>query len=354
MKATISGIDIKGVLGIVPDNISYFDDEVGNYQSDESSNNKLKKLMGYEKHHVVSSDTCVSDLAVKGFLHLFNTQQFSSNDISGLFLITQTPDYIIPSTSSVLHGALELNESCYCIDINDGCNGYIKGLYEAASYLSNTNNRFAVVVAGDVLSRRVSQKDRNSYPLVGDAVTITLLENTGSTNNISSEIYNSGAGHQALMIPAGGMRLKSSLKTSTPTVDSEGNIRSLDDLVMKGRDVFTFTQTTVVKFLEKFINKHKDYSDYYFLHQANKFILERIATITGLDKSKVPTNIVSEYGNSSSATIPMTICSKFSDSDLSKLNSNVTLCGFGVGLSWGAIATSINSLNFCQIIKYEE
>ena len=49
------------------------------------------------------------------------------------------------------------------------------------------------------------------------------------------------------MIPAGGAKLMSDKNTAKPYKDNEGNIRSLDNLKMNGRDVFAFTQTTGAK-----------------------------------------------------------------------------------------------------------
>ena len=129
MNSNLSNIAITYLLGLVPKNISYYEDEIINYTHSKESSLKLKKLMGYGEHRVVKEQTCLSDMAMAAFEHLVSTG-FDPATIDALVLVTQTPDYIIPSTSSVLHGLYGLKTDCYCVDINDGCTGYLKGLFE--------------------------------------------------------------------------------------------------------------------------------------------------------------------------------------------------------------------------------
>ena len=54
-----------------------------------------------------------------------------------------------------------------------------------------------------------------------------------------------------------------------------------------------------------------------------------------IDKEKTPSSI-ENFGNTNGASIPMTIVQTFLDNQLEK-DLNVIMCGFGVGLSWGAV-----------------
>jgi 3-oxoacyl-[acyl-carrier-protein] synthase-3 len=356
MQADISNLAITRLIGVIPKNISYFDDEITNYSHDKESSAKLKKVMGYNQHRVVSGDSTVSDLAAAGFKELVS-ESLSAESIDALIVVTQTPDYQIPSTSAVLHGVLGLKQACYCVDINDGCTGFIKGLFEASSLLKNSTARRVLLVTGDVLSRKVSTKDRNSYPLIGDAVTLCVLDliDPAETEDIKSplEMFFDGTGALALNIPAGGCRLPSSEQTRIESSDEEGNIRSAENLVMQGRDVFTFTQTTVINFLTDFRNRHcKNLPAMYFFHQANLFILDRLRKALKVSETELPTDVIAHYGNSSSATIPMAILLSFKDMK-ERYNKPVMLAGFGVGLSWGAALTHLDKLEFCKLIEGE-
>jgi 3-oxoacyl-[acyl-carrier-protein] synthase-3 len=257
-------------------------------------------------------------------------------EIAGLFFVSQTPDYVTPPTSSVLHGKFNLLHDTYCVDINDGCNGYIKGLFEALSFLSSTNADCAVLVAGDVLSPLVSRRDRNSFPLVGDAATVTVIRRNKAWvgEKISISIRNDGAGYDKLIIPAGGGR-KKLFGSEADELDSEGNWRSVRDLRMNGRDVFAFTQTIVPTFLKEIMELDRLQIadiDRFYLHQANSFIVDRLRKKFGVSSEQMPDRVVRKYGNSSSGTIPMLIASEPKSVEV----RHCLLSGFGVGLSWGA------------------
>lgn len=355
MRTDISNLSITKLVGVVPKNISYFDNEISNYSHDKDSSAKLKKVMGYNQHHIVVKNSTVSDMAVEGFEQLL-LDNITPESIDALIVVTQTPDYQIPSTSSLLHGRFGLRRSCYCVDINDGCTGFIKGLFEASSFFRNTEAKRVLLITGDVLSRKVSPKDRNSFPLVGDAVTLCVIDLALSESNMSSplEIYFDGKGALSLNIPAGGSKLPPSDQTRILCEDEEGNIRSLENLVMQGRDVFTFTQTTVIDFLLKFRDSNcNELPAMYFFHQANLFILDRLRKALKVDANLLPTDVISLYGNSSSATIPMAIVLSFRDKQFICEGKQFMLAGFGVGLSWGAALVKLDKLNFCKLIEGE-
>lgn len=353
MQADIGNLAITNLVGVVPKNISYFDNEIENYSHDAESSAKLKKVMGYNQHRVVFKDSTISDMAFAGFKEL-TSEGVLPESIDALVVVTQTPDYNIPATSAVLHGLFGLKQDCYCVDINDGCTGFIKGLFEASSLLRNSTARRILLISGDVLSRKVSKKDRNSYPLVGDAVTLCVLDVAEQGIKIEAplEMFFDGRGALALNIPAGGCRLPCSNETTVEKADEEGNIRNLEQLVMQGRDVFTFTQTTVINFLSEFRSRHcKEFPAMYFFHQANLFILDRLRKALKISETELPTDVITQYGNSSSATIPMAILLAHKNVKDRILGKQVLLSGFGVGLSWGAALVNLDKLEFCKIIE---
>ena len=84
-------------------------------------------------------------------------------------------------------------------------------------------------------------------------------------------------------------------------------------------------------------------------HQPNKFMLNKLADRLGIDRYKLPSNIVENFGNSSGVTIPLNITYNISN----KLCSNkykFCLSGFGVGLTWAAMMIDMENLKFCEII----
>ena len=92
------------------------------------------------------------------------------------------------------------------------------------SFLESTKSNKVLLITGDVLSRRVSRKDRNSFPLIGDAATVSIIKRSIKKDAvIKIKIQNDGKGFDKLMIPAGGAKLMSDKNTAKPYKDNEGN-----------------------------------------------------------------------------------------------------------------------------------
>jgi len=359
MKARFGHVRIAGVLGVVPARVSHFDDELTNFSQPLANSRKLKLAMGYDQHRVADAGTTMSDLACHGLRHLVDSGGIDPATIDAIFFVSQTPDYAIPATSAVIHGRFAFAQDAYCVDINDGCCGYIKGLYEAAAFLQTTGAARALLIAGDVLSPKVSPHDRNSYPLVGDAATITLLERTEAPSTLEIEMRTDGSGWDKLMVPAGGARLPASNATAALTEDEDGNRRALEHLVMQGREVFAFTQTVVPDFILDFLGRRQlapTDLDLLLLHQANAFILDRLRTKLGVGKEQLPDEVIRKYGNSSSGTIPMAIVLACRDGRSGRSGRDAPrqalACGFGVGLAWGAALFALDGLDFCALLEH--
>lgn len=356
MRLSFKNKKISGILVVVPANVALFEDEMGNYEFSIETSIKLKETMGYNQHRIVAGNVCVSDLCVFGLNWIFEKGLLKKEDIDALILVTETPDYIIPPTSNVIQGELGLKEDMICMDINQGCAGYEIGLIQAFMLLEQDTINKVVLLNAEVMSRKVSKRDRNSFPLSGDGASITIVEKSSSPSNIFAEIKMDGSGAFAIQIPAGGMRLPSSPATCIEQKDDAGNWRSLDNLVMKGDEVFMFVQKKVPPLIEEvceFSGMPKDEIDYFMFHQPNKFMLRKLARKLKIPEAKLPTNIVENFGNSSGVTVPLNIAFNIGER-LEKEEFKMCLAGFGIGLVWGAIIMDMGPLDFCNLIEYQE
>ncbi len=328
---------------------------MGNYTASTARMKRMKEVMGYGEHRIVKPDTCVSDMAVFGAEQLFSRGLVKKDEIGALLLVTDSPDYFLPPTSNIIQGRLGLSEGVYCLDMIQGCSGYVIGLLQAFQLLEQLEDKKVLLIVGTTLSRKVSPKDRKTYPLAGDAVSISIVENCADdAEPIFAEMRMDGTRADALMIPAGGFRTPCSPETAIEHEDEDGNIRSLNNIVMKGGEVFNFMQIDVPPLIEDILRtagKTKEEIDWFLFHQPNKFMVEKLADGLEIPREKLPSNIVSHFGNSSGATIPTNIC--FNLADKIRENSfDVCLSGFGVGLAWGAISMKLGPLRFCEFAEY--
>jgi 3-oxoacyl-[acyl-carrier-protein] synthase III len=352
MNFTFRNKSITGILTILPDNLVKFEEEMGNYSSSIAKSLKLKLAMGYNTHRIVKPDTSVSDLSIAGLNYLFEKQYIRKEDIDALILVTQSPDYFMPPTSNVIQGRLGLKHDTFCIDINQGCAGYIIGLFQAFMLLENEEIKKVAMINADILSRKVSKRDRNSNPLIGDGASITIVTGTESSENILGSLKMDGSGHDALIIPAGGFKMPSNEKTAELKEDSAGNFRSLDNLVMKGDEVFNFVQREVPPMVEELLKRAGctiDEVDYFMFHQPNKFMLNKLADKLNIPREKMPDNVVENFGNASGVSIPTAISYNLGDR-LKSESLYICMAGFGVGLTWASLLMRLENLQFNEII----
>ncbi|HEV2435679.1 MAG TPA: ketoacyl-ACP synthase III [Verrucomicrobiae bacterium] len=345
---------ISGLLAMVPANERSFVEEMKNFNFPESRSLKLKEVMGYDKHRIVEPGVCVSDLAVFGLEHLFRNGLLRREDIDVLILITQSPDYFMPPTSNVIQGRLGLKHDMFCLDINQGCAGFIIGLIQAFMFLEQGSVKKAVLINADVLSRKTSPRDRNSYPLVGDAASITIVERDEDDSLIHANLKMDGSRNEALMIPAGGFHLPSTAETAVLEDVGDNNLRAKDHLRMDGSAVFNFVQVDVPPLIESLLGRagvSMDSVDYFLFHQPNRFMLQKLADKMKVPYSRMPMNVVEHFGNSSGVTIPIAITSNLAD-PLRRGTYQVCLAGYGVGLTWSSMLMRLGNLNFCEMINY--
>jgi 3-oxoacyl-[acyl-carrier-protein] synthase-3 len=353
MNITLTNKKISGILSVVPKNCVKFLDEINNYGFSREKSLKLQETIGLHERRIVVGNECGSDLCLFGIEYLLNNNLLTKDDIGALIYITQTPDHFMPPTSTILHGKLGLGRDVLCFDINQGCTGYLYGLLQAFMLLQLSDIGKVVLLNGDTLSRCTSPHDRNIYPLIGDAGTVTIVENTDDKNQIFLNMRTDGSRFDWLIIPAGAFRMPSTEQTRQVKVLPDGNQRSDEDFYMNGAGIFTFTQTDVaagIKDLFQFASMDMDEVDYFMFHQPNRFMLKKLAKKLGVPEEKMPNNTVEKFGNSSSACIPVTICHNAKDL-LLKERLRICMSGFGVGLSWGTLILDVGPLEFCEMIE---
>lgn len=354
MKYRFSDKAITGMAVIVPENERLFVDDMRQFNAPEARSRKLAMVMGYRAHRVAEEDVCASDLAEYGLRRLFEKDLLKPDEVDALVYITLSPDHFMPPTSCILHGKLGLKKDCFCLDIAQGCCGFVIGLLQAFQLLEQEGCRKVVVVNADVLSHKVSPKDRNSYPLIGDAATIAIVENRKGAGCVHADVRFDGTRAMALAIPAGGFRHPSSPETAVAVADAEGNERAPDNLVMDGTAVFNFVMADVPPMLADLAkDAETDFAgiDKFYFHQPNKFMLQKLAEKLDVPYAKMPNNVVENFGNSSGATIPAAMALNDAD-ELCHGIRRVCFSGFGVGLTYGGIVMNCGDFDFCETISY--
>ena len=342
-----SNVRIAGIAAGVPKQISNNLTEEKNISSDYSSEDFVKTTGVLTRH--MSDSLCTSDLCYEAAVKLIEELNWNKDEIQALVFVSQTADYILPATSCILQDRLGLSKECYATDCALGCSGWVYGLSQVLGLISTGEIKKAILLAGDAKARAKGIED----PLFGDAGTATAVEFCEGASDIQFHLGTDGSGFDAIIMPDGGSRNQVS-PASFEYEEIEGKQYHRLMTRMNGMDVFSFAISTAPKSVKRLAEHFGfDYqiADFFIFHQANKKINNMISKKLKLDESKVPLSL-SEYGNTSSASIPLTIVSQCRNT----LHNSAKLicCGFGVGLSWGTVAFDVDNIVIPDVVLVDE
>jgi 3-oxoacyl-[acyl-carrier-protein] synthase-3 len=332
----VPNINIAGISACVPE------DEYNNNDYDwvsEKERETLIKVIGVEKKHHAKKGTTTSDLCFVAANNLINELNWDRSEIDLLLFVSQSRDFILPATAGLLQEKLSLPKTCIAFDVSLGCSGYVYGLSVIGSMMATGIIKKGLLLTGDISTLNTSFKDKSAFPLFGDAGTATAIELKSDAKPMMFNLQTDGAGYDAIIIPDGGIRNFVDVDTSFDYKQiSEGIVRNKFNIAIDGIKVFNFSLREVKPNVNKLLQEYglsTDDIDYFVFHQANKLMNETIRKQLKLKPEKVPYSL-SEYGNTSSASIPLTIVTEL-NSVVKNSELALLLSGFGVGLSWGSV-----------------
>ena len=320
-QSQIPNCAVAGVATCVPsrqiDNLSL----EGDFPAAELR--KIVQLAGIRYRYVSTNGICTSDLCLASARQLLDKLDWAPESIDAIILVTQSPDYFLPSTASLLHRDLGLSTHCAAFDIGLGCSGYPYGLQMAAMML-NFGHKRILLCQGDTPSLFTDPEDRGTSLLFGDAGTTTALEANPGASPWFFNLQSDGRGFDQLIIPAGGFRTRHSDNPRDYCV------------AMNGAGLFNFTLERVPGLIADTLAQAQlevGGLDYYIFHQSNQFMMKHLAKKCGLPEARTPI-ILEQFGNTGGASVPLTLTQALPSERQRALKT--MLLGYGVGLSWGA------------------
>lgn len=348
----IPNVAIKGISACVPPKVEENRD-IPFYTPEEVE--KVIESTGVERKHIVSNGITGSDLCLKASEVLLERLGWERDSIDAIAYVTQTPDYTSPPTVFVMHDKLELSNDCLAIDLNHGCPGWVIGLASLSSLMSHGTIKRALLLDGDNITLSQYPLDRESRPLFGDCGTATALEYDESANSL---LFHSGTNSKdgvSLIRRKGAYRQPHTLETYKREIgmlSGELSVEETDD-TMDGMSVFSFGITMPPKSMKQLcteFNLNIEDIDKLLIHQANKFMINKIAKKMKVDLSKVP-SCLRDYGNTTSASIPLALVSQCAG-EYSNQRIRSLACGFGTGLAWASVYFETEKIVCPEVIIY--
>lgn len=335
-KLSINNVRIKGMAACVP-SIVERNIDLPIFSSRQEAE-KVIASTGIEYHRAVSDGVTASDLSVEAVNRLLSDLNWQSLDVDCLFYVCTSRDFIAPQTACILQDRLGLRNDCFVMDLPLGCSGWIYGMSVISSMMSHGTFKKGLLIAAETNTRNRSKNDRTVRPLFGDAATVTALEFDESAKPMDFMFGVDGSGYQAVWAKYGGIRFPADEVSVREEEIESGISRKGTDMVVNGMDVFAFAIKRPPKALKEMIEEFSidtESVDYLLLHQANKFIDEKIRKSLKFPPEKVP-YCLEEYGNVTSASIPLTMVSRLAE-PLQNQRCHLLACGFGVGLAWATM-----------------
>lgn len=356
MKAKFNQAAIKAVATCVPSYHINIDDELFRlYHGNKKRLELIKSTIGLNKRHIVRAYTSVSELIEVAALDVIANADIDKSKIDAIIVVTQTPDFFTPCTAAYLHGRLGLSQECAMFDVNQGCAGYIYGLWLSFMMIQSGSASNVLLCAGDTVSRMISQHDSNITPIIGDAGSVSLISRQDGANSYF-RLYSDGTKFDTIICPDGAFKKPRAEIFNDPEILKTTKDRNLSDFYMNGTAVFGFVMDKIPALIDKIIkdaNLDKDEIDYLLLHQANELMVSRVVKIAGFSLEKAPNDVTNFYGNLSCASIPAIFANNLSDK-VGKKPLKLVMAGFGVGLSWGACALEIDKIYAPKMLFLDE
>ena len=282
----------------------------------------IVKKTGIKKRFI--SKESILDMSVKAANKLFLKNNYKKENLDFLVLVTQSPDFPLPTTACVIQDKLGLKKECLSFDINQGCSGYIYGLAICSSLIQSGLAKSGILICSEKYSKYISKENRTCRTIFSDAASATIINST--KNNILGpfDFGTDGSGYNNLIVP-------------NKEIASQDSKYKEGEIYMSGSDVFLFTMSKIPKSINNLLNKAekkiKDI-DFFIFHQASKLVIDNLQKRLKIPHNKIYNNY-SEIGNTISSSIPIALDQAIKKK-LIKKNDTVMFIGFGVGYSWGA------------------
>lgn len=277
----------------------------------------IERRTGIRSRYWVEGGETLTELAAEAGRMALANAGIAHSEIGMVLLATSTPDHLLPPSAPLLAHKLGLT-GAGAIDLAGACSGFLYALV-MGNALVRTQGRAVLIVAANILSRRINRQERASAVMFGDAAGAIVLapSQEGLCKLVSSTLTSDGSHYDLIGIPA-----------------DETLMTMRDGRTMFAQAVKTMTECGNTILQQAHVASNA--INHFVPHQANARIFDVVAEQLQLSNA-VTARTISDYGNSSAATIPLSLSleqSAYRKGDL------ILLTAAGAGLTGGAALLS--------------
>lgn len=291
----------------------------------------VSETLGIRERHVCAPDESTADLAERAARRALEDAGVAAAEIDLLIVATDTPEFISPATSSVLHGRLgTLNAGTF--DINSGCAGYVTALDVAWKYIRADERYERVLVVGAyAMSKFLDYSDKKTATIFADGAGATVVERAASPGVLASELFADGRLSCGMGIFAGG-----TAEPITEAVLREGDRNRLRFVEKYPKEVNEEGWPRIARSVLDRTGRRVEDVDLWLWTQVNLSTIRIVMDKLGVPMERAHT-IMGKWGYTGAACLPMALddaarSGRLEDGDL------VMLTGSGAGLAMGCVA----------------
>ncbi|MFB9984484.1 beta-ketoacyl-ACP synthase III [Mesorhizobium kowhaii] len=293
----------------------------------------IERRTGIRSRFWATGEDTLSGLAVRAGEMALANAAIDRSDIGLLLLATSTPDHLLPPSAPLVAHKLGLGRAG-AIDLTGACAGFIYALMFADGF-TRLHGKATLVIAANILSRRINPAERASSVLFADAAGALVIGPCEDPDRgiLGASVDSDGSRYGLIQIPAGGSNIpfQSGLDLGqtrmTMTDGREVFARAVDMMTACSKDALAAARMRPQD-IHRFVP-----------HQANARIFDAVGKNLGIaDQAIVKT--IADYGNSSAATIPLSL-SLANQTEPLRPGEKVLLAAAGAGLSGGALVVGI-------------
>ncbi|MBZ9772561.1 beta-ketoacyl-ACP synthase III [Mesorhizobium sp. CO1-1-8] len=250
-----------------------------------------------------------------------------------LLLATSTPDHLLPPSAPLVAHRLGL-EKAGAVDLAGACAGFIYALTFADGFV-RLHNKPAIVIAANILSRRINPTERASAVLFADAAGALVLAPSGDPDHgiLGASLASDGSAYGLIHIPAGG---------SNRPFSDEIDIAETRMTIANGQEVFVKAVEMMSRCSREALmaaGLSASDVDRFVPHQANARIFDAVSKALGIDNERI-VKTIADHGNSSAATIPLSLSIAHRANPIQP-GEKLLLSAAGAGLAGGALVVGV-------------
>lgn len=290
----------------------------------DTSDEWIRSRTGIGGRHIAITETS-NDMAAEAAQKALEDANIKAEELDMILVATISPDQVMPNTACEVQKRIGANRAV-CFDLNAACTGFLFALHTAAAYIMSGFAQHVLVIGVETLSKIMDWNDRSTCVLFGDGAGAVIAT---KANRCPYEAIVGSNGEKGDVLALDGR------KNHNLYIQQE---HKMDYVTMNGQEVFKFAVSTVPKITKEVLEKANvsvEEVDWFILHQANERILQSVAKRLHAPLEKFPMNL-ERFGNTSSASIPL-LLDEMNQQHKLKEGDKIVLCGFGGGLTYGAI-----------------